>query len=557
VLAEVLPNWIAGLHFPRSMRWNQTDVAFSRPIRWLAALLDEHVVPFTYAGLESGRITRGPRPAGSPNVALAAASDYRSALTSYGVFLDPEARREEIARQAQEVVNAVGGTIPDDPDLVEEVANLVEVPTALLGSFEARYLSLPQDVLIAVMKKHQRYFPVLDPDGQIMAHFVAVRNGGHEHLDLVRAGNEDVIRARYADAEYFYNQDRRKPLEEHRAGLEKLTFQSELGSMLDKSNHLEQLAPWVGERLGYDAGVMEDLTRAAYLCKADLATQMVVEMTSLQGIMGREYALSSDESQAVADAIFEHYLPRYAGDRLPTTQPGVALAIADRADSLTGLFAVGMEPTGSADPYGLRRAAAGLVQILLEHGISLSLRDLMMEAAAQLPLEVDTTTIEGVLDFVEGRLEGTLREGGLAYDVVAAALADRGENPTRALEAAQQLSEWVARDDWSLLLDNYARCVRITRDHPRFELDPEALEASEGQILFDALVNAEAELDPASSVDELMGAIVHLVPHIQRFFDEVLVMAEDEDLRRARLALLQRVAALADGIVDLRKLEGF
>ncbi|MGC9348833.1 MAG: glycine--tRNA ligase subunit beta [Anaerolineae bacterium] len=557
VLAEALPGWIEGLHFPRSMRWNETDVAFSRPIRWLTALLDEHVVPFTYAGLQSGRVTRGPRPAGSPNVALASASDYRTALTSYGVILDQEARQEEILRQAQEVVSAVGGRIPDNPELLEEVANLVEVPTALLGSFEARYLALPQDVLIAVMEKHQRYFPVLDPDGRIMAHFVAVRNGGRDHLNLVRVGNEDVIRARYADAEYFYNQDRRKPLEAHRAGLEKLTFQAELGSMLDKSKRLEKLAPWVGEQLALDAEAMEHLTRAAHLCKADLATQMVVEMTSLQGIMGREYALSSNEPQAVADAIYEHYLPRYAGDRLPKTGPGIALAIADRVDSLAGLFAVGMEPTGSADPYGLRRAAAGLVQILLEHEISLSLRRLVTEAAGELPGEVPTATVETVLGFIEGRLQGALRDAGLAYDVVEAALAERGENPTLALEAAQQLSDWVARDDWSLLLDNYARCVRITRDQPRFELEPAALQEAEEKILFDALLNAESEVTQESSVDEMMAAFVPLVPHIQRFFDEVLVMTEDATLRQARLALLQRVAAMTSGVVDLSKLEGF
>jgi len=557
VLAEALPGWIARLHFPRSMRWSEEGTAFSRPIRWLVGLLGEQVVPFSYAGLESDRLTRGPRPARSPVVALPSAQDYRSTLTSYGVLLDPEARRAEILRQAQAAAAEVGGVIRDDPALLEEVGHLVEVPTALLGSFEARYLALPQEVLIAVMKKHQRYFPVFDPQGKIMPYFVTIRNGGREHLDVVRLGNEDVIRARYADAEYFFNQDLRSPLETYREGLAKLTFQVDLGSMLDKSTRLEALAPWVGEKLGLAGDEVRLLTRAARLAKADLATQMVVEMTSLQGIMGREYAQYSGEAPAVVQAIFEHYLPRSAGDDVPESRIGVALALADRADTLTGLFAVGMEPTGSTDPYGLRRAAAGIVQILLERELPLSVSDLVDQALALLPVEPRPGTREDVLTFVAGRLESTLRDAGFAYDVVAAVLAEQGAHPVAARRAAEQLSSWVAREDWPLLLDNYARCVRITRDQPPFELEPDRLVEAEERLLYESLLTAEAQVSVVGDVDTLLHAFVPLVPQIQAFFDEVLVMAKDEALRRARLALLQRIAALANGIADLSHLEGF
>ncbi|MGC9468883.1 MAG: glycine--tRNA ligase subunit beta [Anaerolineae bacterium] len=557
VLAEALPGWIEGLHFPRSMRWNGAGVAFSRPIRWLVALLGEDVISLTYASLESGRVTRGPRPAGSPEVALATADDYRSSLASYGVILAPSDRQAEIARQARVVASEVGGEIPDDPELLEEIANLVEVPTAILGTFEERYLALPQDVLIAVMRKHQRYFPVLDAEGRILPHFVAIRNGSRERVELVREGSEDVIRARYADAEYFYNKDRRQPLEAYRPGLAKLTFQAELGSMLDKADRLERLAPWIAEALDLSADDRQALARAASLAKADLATDMVVEMTSLQGIMGREYALLSGEHPVVAHAIFEHYLPRYSGDRLPQSQVGIALAIIDRADTLMGLFAIGMEPTGSADPYGLRRSAAGLVQILLEHDIPLALDYLMSKAASGLPVDPAAGSVDRVLEFVVARLEVAMRDAGLAYDVVAAALAERGTNPARALEAARQLATWVARSDWSLLLDNYARCVRITRGQPEFELDITALSEDAELALYEALREAEARVDAGSDVDEFMTAFSPLVPTIQRFFDEVLVMAEDETLRQARLALLQRIAGLARGIVDLSRLEGF
>ncbi|MCU0519792.1 MAG: glycine--tRNA ligase subunit beta [Anaerolineae bacterium] len=557
VLAEALPEWIERLHFPRSMRWNNTGVAFSRPVRWLTALLGEGIVPFTYGGVESGRITRGPRPAGSPPVALAAAEDYSPTLAAYGVILDPVARGEEILRQARAAAAKVGGVAADDTGLLEEVTNLVEVPTAVLGSFEEHYLTLPQDVLIAVMKKHQRYFPVFDAQGRITANFVTIRNGGKEHVDLVRIGNEDVIRARYADAAFFYGNDARKPLADYREGLAALTFQAELGSMLDKTHRLERLAPWVGERLGMGAGELALLVRAAALAKADLATHMVVEMTSLQGIMGREYALKSGEPPAVAEAIYEHYLPRFAGDQVPTGRLGVALGLADRVDTLAGLFAVGMEPTGSADPYGLRRAAAGAIQILMEHSISLSLRDLVIQAVQALPAAPKAGTVDSVMAFLEGRLEGALKDAGYTYDLVAAVLAERGANPVLALHTAEQLARWVAHDQWRLLLDNYARCVRITRDQPALVLSPGALVEDEELVLYAALLHAESVVSAESDIDALMQAFMPMVPHVQRFFEKVLVMADDTGLRTARLALLKRIAHLTHGIVDLSKMEGF
>ncbi len=557
VLSMLLPQWVEALHFPRSMRWNETGVAFSRPIRWFVALFDEVVVPFTYAGLESGRVTRGPRPAGSPGVALSAAADYRETLKSYGVLVDAEVRTEVIRFQAQTLAESVGGRIPDDPALLEEVTHLVEVPTALRGSFEEKYLELPQEVLIAVMKKHQRYFPVLDDAGKMLPYFVTVRNGGRENLDVVRAGNESVIRARYADAAFFYAQDTKRSLEDFVPELYKLTFQEDLGSMLDKTERLEALASWVGVTLGLSALELDLLQRAAHLCKADLATSMVVEMTSLQGVMGREYALLSGEPEAVAQAIFEHYLPRSAGDALPTSQLGVALGLADRLDSLAGLFAVGMEPTGTSDPYGLRREAAGLVQILLEHGLSFSVGEGLLEAARLMPVEDATEAVDDALAFVMGRLHVMLRDEGFEHDVVEAVLAERGDDPARARETAEQLATWIERDDWQHILDSYARCVRITRDQPRLALDPAQLEAPASEALYAALLAVEGKISPESEVDDVFNLFLPLIPSIEQFFDNVLVMAEDESLRQARLALLQRIARLADGIVDLSRLEGF
>ncbi len=556
VLAELAPRWIAALRFPKSMRWDESGIAFSRPIRWLTALLGSEVIPFDYGALRSDRITRGPRPAASPAIALTDAAEYTATLDSYGVIVDHGARREAIRRQAEALAAEVGGQIPDEAALLDEVTQLVEVPTALRGSFEAKYLALPQEVLIAVMKKHQRYFPVLDAEGKLMPCFITVRNGGQEYADVVRRGNENVIRARYADAAYFYAQDTKQPLESFVPRLAKLTFQAELGSMLDKTHRLEQLAPWVGERLGLTEGEQFALRRAAHLAKADLATQMVIEMTSLQGVMGREYALKSGEPQAVAEAIFEHYLPRSAGDTLPQSRIGAALGIADRLDSLAGLFAVGLTPTGSADPYGLRRAALGLVQILVGKAIPFSLSEGLAEAARLLPVEASETALTAAQSFVIGRLEGLLREEGFAYDVVQAVLAEQGDDPWRAWQAAQALSRWVEREDWAAILDNYARCVRITRDKPRYALDAGRFEMEAERQLYEALLQAERGVE-RGDVGSLMAQLQALVVPIRRFFDEVLVMAEDEALRRNRLALLQRIAALTAGTVDLSRMEGF
>ncbi|MGB9888621.1 MAG: glycine--tRNA ligase subunit beta, partial [Anaerolineae bacterium] len=561
VLMDLLPQLVSGLRFPMSMRWNETGVAFSRPVRWLVALLGDAVIPFDYAGLPSGRTTRGSRPQGSPDISLARAEEYLERMQAYGILVDPDERRAAVAAQVAERAAEVGGRVPDDPALLEEVANLVEQPTAFLGRFEEAYLRLPTEVLVAVMKKHQRYFPVLDGDGHLMPYFVAVRNGGEEHLDIVRRGNEEVLRARFADAAYFYREDTAQPLESFLSRLGTLTFQEQLGSMLDKVHRLEELVPEICRMLGLSEAETAVARRAAHLCKADLATQMVVEFTSLQGVMGREYALKSGEPPEVAQAILEHYLPRFAGDALPQSLPGLALGLADRLDSLAGLFAVGLVPTGSADPYGLRRDALGMVLALVGARRPFSIRSGLEAAARLLPVPADPAALEAARDFVVGRLRVYLREQGFRHDVVEAVLAVRGDDPYRALLTVEGLSRWAARDDWPRILDNYARCVRITRDlAERFTPDPGRFVHPIERELYDAWRVARERLRPDSSVDEFFAAFLPLVDVIDRFFARetgVLVMAEDPALRENRLALLQHIVTLADGIVDLSRMEGF
>ncbi len=550
VLPSLLAQWLAGFKFPRAMRWNETGVAFSRPLRWLLALHGDQVIPFTYAGLTSDRITRGPRPAGSPEVALASAWDYLPTLEAYGVVLDPKVRQDMIRLQVTGLAEEVGGLYYDDPALLEEVANLVEVPTALRGTFEERFLALPQEVLIAVMKKHQRYFPVKAPNGHLLPYFITVRNGGREHGALVAQGNADVLRARYADAEYFFQQDTKKRLEEFLPRLDTLVFQEALGSMLDKTRRVEALVPWLGAQLELDAEEQDHFARAAHLCKADLATELVIEMTSLQGIMGREYALRSGEPRAVADAIGEQY-------SLPKTRIGAALVLADRLDSLMGLFAAGLIPTASADPYGLRRAALDVIETLIRHRLPLRLDEALAQAARHQPIPVTAEQQQAVLDFIRGRLRGVLSEMGFAHDIVEAVLGPQGHAPYLALVAAQELSTWVNRPDWPQMLANYARCARITRGQTVGTLDPAALREPAELALYQGVLEAETRLAGRRDVESFFVALQPLIPLIAAFFDAVLVMAEDPELRAARLALVARVVVLADGIVDLSKLEGF
>ena len=564
VLKDALPSLIASLRFEKSMRWNSSNKPFSRPIRWLIAFHGSHIVPFSYAGLDAQNSTRGLRFVEPPIIQVNTPAEYFAALKKQGIILDPQERRAIIAKQAAKLAASVGGMIPDDPKLLDEVTNLVEQPTALLGHFEEEYLKLPDAVLVAVMKKHQRYFPVVDGDGNLMPHFVVIRNGGEAHLDSVRHGNEEVIRARFADADFFYREDLKKTLEEHLLLLGTLTFQEQLGSMLDKTYRLEKLVPQLARMLGLSAEETQVAKRAAHLCKADLVTHMVVEMTSLQGIMGREYALKSGEDPNVAEAVFQHYLQYLAPSARDVpikSRPGLIVGLANRLDSLAGLFAVGLAPTGSSDPYGLRRDALGVVQNLLAHELPFSVRAGLEAAAALMPVDVSQESLAAALEFVVERLRGTLRDEGFAYDAVDAVLAARGDDPFRARQAVEQLAAWVARDDWSRTLENYARCVRITRDlGEQYELDSARFVQPAEEALYAAYQEARAQVTSQSSVDQFLTAFVPLVDVIDAYFAResgVMVMDEDADLRQNRLAQLQHIAALAEGIVDLSRLEGF
>lgn len=557
VLSEAIPELIANLSFEKAMRWNSTAFSFSRPIRWLMALHGETVIPFECAGLRTDRETRSLRFHDPERLTITSASDYFAAMAEQGIILDVSLRESEIREQIDALAQEVGGEVPEDPELLREVTNLVARPRALLGDFDQAFLELPPQVLMAVMKKHQRYFPVWR-DGELLPHFIAVRNGDDQHIEVVRQGNEQVIRARFTDAAYFIQQDLKRPLAAYLPDLARLTFQTELGSMLDKVQRVQRLVANLALELGLNDDEREVALAAARLCKADLVTQMVVEMTSLQGEMGRYYALESGEPPQVAQAIYEHYLPQHSGDELPESPPGEAVAVADRLDTLMGLFAVGLQPTGAKDPFALRRAAIGLVQILVAAGGHFDLRTALKVAGKGLPVGVPAHVREDCLEFIAARQRALLRAEGHQYDAVDAVLAEQKHDPASAQQAVKDLETWIARPDWPRILQAYSRCARITRDVGELDpVDPELMVETETRDLYLALQAAQGAEIGAGSVADFLDAFEPIIPAISEFFDEVLVMAEEDALRCNRLALLGGIVSLADGIVDLSHLEGF
>jgi glycyl-tRNA synthetase len=555
VLMEALPKLVEGIKFDKSMKWNESGAAFSRPIRWYVALLGDAVLPFEYAGVVAGNVSRGLRPYGSPDIVIPSAEKYFDTIRAAGIVLDKEERKSSIVEQVNQAASLVGGEAIIDEGLLNEVVNLIEMPTAVMGGFNEEFLSLPRDVLISVMKKHQRYFPVQGRAGAngrspLLAHFIAIRNGDDIHIDTVRDGNEHVLGARFADANFFVREDVKLKLEEYRPKLSTLMFHTKLGSVLDKSERIEKLVNELIPVLKLEKDEAVFARRAAHLAKADLVTQMVTEMTSLQGIIGGEYALRSGEQKDVAAAIGEQY------QVVPKSKPGLAIALADRLDSLVGLFAAGLAPTGTKDPFGLRRAAIGVVQPLIEHDLDFDLTEAVKKSAKTQPIKVSDEVQAQILEFISGRLKVVLSDLGYKHDVVEAILAEQSADPAGTVRAVKQLSAWVERSDWSNILDGFARCVRITRDQKdSFKVNEKLFVDQEEKDLFTALKKTEKK--QSSDVDEFLQTVASLIPAISAFFDKVLVMAEDKKVKENRLGLLQRVAVLSEGIADLSKLEGF
>ena len=541
LLTSLLPDLVRAIPLPNSMRWGDLDFRFIRPIRWFVALYGTEIVPFTLAGVTSGNHSRGHRTLAPADFVITSAADYEAACEKAYIIVDPERRRAMICEQITETAKACGGTAEITPDLLEEVLYLVEYPTALSGSFEEKYLALPAEAVITPMRDHQRYFPVKAADGSLLPAFITVRNGGKAHLDVVAHGNERVLRARLADAQFFFDEDRRKSLAEHREKLKTVVFQRGLGSMYEKTERLTALTTAIVEEMAAgdaDGTALADARRAAELSKADLVTGMVTEFTELQGIMGREYALLDGESPAVACAIDEQYMPRFAGDELPQTPLGVALSVADKIDNIVGTFSQGRIPTGSQDPFGLRRQALGLVLMLIEQESTMLLSDLVDEACDLYDLEEFRDKMQVyVADFIRLRLKNVLSERGVRYDVQEAVLGDVdlvADVPVR----AAYVERLLASEGGDALVQSFVRVGNIARGVTGGEVDPALFQAEEeGALLsaYQAAAAARAEGEDTLPAEQALGRA------IDTFFDAVMVMDKDARVKENRLSLLKMI----------------
>ena len=561
VLPELLARLAEGIEWPKSQRWGTGETRFSRPVRWLLALFGGSVLPVRFAGLEAGRTTLGHRLLAPAAIEVPDAAEYRLALERGHVIADHE-ERARVLREGIETAAQQCGAVAVVPEKTfAEVVNLVEYPTVAVGTFDEAFLEVPKEILENAMESHQRYFPLEDAEGNLLNRFIVAHNGDPALTDVIVRGHERVIRARLSDAAFFYREDLHRPLEAYVERLDTIVFQQKLGTLGEKVRRVEQLAVKIGELSGASVEEIGYAERAAHLAKADLVTSAVVEFTELQGVMGGYYALAAGEEPGVATAIVEHYRPRFAGDELPSTTAGRLVALADKLDSIAGIFAIGMAPTGSADPFALRRGAIGILQMLLD-GTGGDLDALIGEALAGYSgvLDVDTERVGGeIKEFLVGRFEGILRDRGHAYDTIDAVLAVAADNPADALARCEALTSFRASsDDMEDLSVAYTRAKNLAQPALGVSADRAAMGEQES-ALADALDRAESavtEILGGPAYSALLEVYAGLRGPIDAFFDGVLVMDPDPALRDNRLRLLNRFVSLFGLFADFSKLSG-
>ncbi|HHV54521.1 MAG TPA: glycine--tRNA ligase subunit beta [Firmicutes bacterium] len=566
LLPDLVEQAIRSLSFPKSMRWGTGEVRFARPVRWLVVLFGTEVLPVRFGAVVAGRETYGHRQLGPGPWPLEKPSDYATVLANAGVLADRQLRRERLIQEVVRAAQAAGGKPDLDPELVDEVTNLVEYPTAFVGRFDRSYLKLPEPVIITPMRHHQRYFPVRGADGRLLPAFVGVRNGGERNLAAIAAGNERVLRARLDDARFYFEEDQRAPLAAYVDKLSGIVFQERLGTLAAKRERLMALVPELAENLAAAGTKLDEVTvavatRAADLAKADLATRMVSEFPELQGVIGEEYARRSGEPEGVARAIGEQYRPRGATDELPATPAGAVLSLADRVDTLAGYFAIGLVPSGSQDPYALRRQTLGLLRILLDAEWHLDLVAAFRRALSHYPESVTgprgaagatAVPVEMLLwDFVAERLRGLLTGRGLRYDLVEAAI-EAGKFDPAGIAARAEALQAVAGEEAGTGLEDlataYGRVYRILEQAAGTGWEPGPVEPGlfvepAEKALWEALEEAGSELEREVNAGNWRRAIERLAglrTPVDRFFDQVLVMAQDPKVRINRLNLLAR-----------------
>ena len=559
IVTDMLPQLITGLNFPKSMHWGNLDAKFVRPVRWLVALLDEEVIPVEFATVKSGNVTRGHRFLGADEITIKNAASYVDTLKENFVMVDQDARRELISKQLHDIAASKNASIVWDDDLLEEINYLVEWPTALCGGFEESYLALPDAAIITPMKDHQRYFPLVDQEGKLLPMFLTVRNGSDHSIEVVQAGNERVLRARLDDAKFFFNEDRKKPLIDRQDGLTKIVFQEGLGNLADKTERLLKLGRVFGEECGLHEDAAVVLERATELAKTDLTTGMVTEFTELQGVMGKEYALLDGESPEVAEAIFEQYLPRFAGDVLPQTEAGKVLSIIDKVDNIVATFSRGLIPTGSQDPYALRRQTIGILNILLGSEWNISLRPIFKASMELLNVAADKQEelLGQVEEFFTLRLKNIFLDREVPHHVIDLLLSN---NELSVADAEGLVNALLANriDENVELVQAYTRMYNLVKDVEYTGVNSDLLKEDAEKALFEAASKAsEASLAAweANDYTAVVAVPATLVPSINKFFEDVMVMDKDEAIKANRLQLVRLAYSVMAIIGDISALK--
>ena len=559
IVTEMLPQLITGLNFPKSMHWGNLDAKFVRPVRWLVALLDEEVIPVEFATVKSGNVTRGHRFLGADEITIKNAASYVDTLKENFVMVDQDARRELISKQLHDMAASKNASIVWDDDLLEEINYLVEWPTALCGGFEESYLALPDAAIITPMKDHQRYFPLVGQDGKLLPMFLTVRNGSDHSIEVVQAGNERVLRARLDDAKFFFNEDRKKPLIDRQDGLTKIVFQEGLGNLADKTERLLKLGRVFGEECGLHEDTVVVLERATELAKTDLTTGMVTEFTELQGVMGKEYALLDGESPEVAEAIFEQYLPRFAGDVLPQTEAGKVLSIIDKVDNIVATFSRGLIPTGSQDPYALRRQTIGILNILLGSEWNISLRPIFKASMELLnvPAEKQEELLGQVEEFFTLRLKNIFLDREVPHHVIDLLLSN---NELSVADAEGLVNALLANriDENVELVQAYTRMYNLVKDVEYTGVNSDLLKEDAEKELFEAASKASEASSAAweaGDYDAVVAVPATLVPAINKFFEDVMVMDKDEAIKANRLQLVRLAYSVMAIIGDISSLK--
>ena len=565
ILSRIFPKIIKDMQFPKSMRWGKRSLRFIRPIRWILALYGKEIVKFNLNGLNSENITYGHRLLAPKKIKISSAQEYFKKLEKNYVIIDPQIRENIIKTDIKQIIKEINGEKIINEKQLEEVVYLVEYPNAILGKYDKKYLKLPKDVLTVVMEKHQKYFPVFKNKDELLPLFIVIINNSSKHASKIKEGNENVLRARLEDAKFFYQEDLKIPLEKRVDKLKNVIFQENLGSLFDKTKRLELLCDYISDALQVKQKVKKDILRSAHLCKADLVTEMVKEFPELQGIMGKEYAILSGEKNEVAEAILEHYLPRFSGDRLPLTKSGMILGIADKVDSIIGCFIMGLTPTGSRDPYGLRRQSRGKIAIILKNNLKISLKDIIQKSlslyktSVLLELQIDENKIVSqILNFFKQRVKNIFLEEGIRYDVIDAVLAvESGWDVVDIKHRIKTIEELYNQPIFRKILNSSSRVLNLSKNNKESEIDQSLLKEKAELSLYhnyESIYPRTGEFIYNKEYKETFKLLGNLCEPVDEFFDQVLVMDKDEDIRKNRIALIKKVGILFNQVADLSKI---